>query len=104
MSRWNSEHKLQQIIYLDESLQRKLKAYAIETGRTFLELIEPELSAFEQALINKSVEIDSIRFKALEEMRKSQEEQKIALENPIKVTGKPEDPIGNILLEEPISS
>lgn len=97
------EGKMQQIFYLDEGLLRKLKAYAMETGQTFQELISPEFSNFEQSLILKSTEIDKIRLTALEATKKLIEDQKIAAEHPYKAIGHEVDPIGNIKVEEPIT-
>lgn len=90
------ESMMQQIFYMDKLVINKLKAYALETGTSFFQMIDPELTQFKQALIKKCTEVDEIRRKALQAEMKQQEEARIAAENPIQVTGIPVDPLAAI--------
>lgn len=87
------EGKMQQIMYFDKTLLKKLKAYALETDIPFQKLIEPECNQFVQLLLAKCEQIDQIRMKALEEWKKSKEVDMITRENPLEVTGHEVEPI-----------
>lgn len=95
MSKWSDPDKKLQGFMINKAVLLKLKAYAEETEQTFENVIKTEFEAFEQTLLNKAREIDEIRFKAIEEMKKQRDEQELAAQFPLKVPGHEVDPIAN---------
>ena len=95
------EGKVQQMMYFDKTLLKKLKSYALETDTPFHKLIEEETNQFVQLLLAKCEKIDELRMKELEAYKKSKEERDIVEQFPMKVPGHEVDPIGSEI--EPIS-
>lgn len=70
MSNWNDPTRKLQGITINKTVLLKLKAYAQETEQPFYMVIKQELEDFDKALLSKAIEIDKIRFQALEDMKK----------------------------------
>lgn len=86
----------QQVIYLNRTTLMKLKAYALEIDTPFLKLIEPEVQQFTQLLVNKMRQVDEMRMAAFEKERKERQEQALADQFPMKVTGQEVEPITKV--------
>ena len=87
------EGKVQQMMYFDKTLLKKLKAYALETDTPFHKLIEDETNQFVQLLLAKCEKIDELRMKELEAWKKAREEQELVAQHPLEVIGHEVEPI-----------
>lgn len=90
-------------VYVDPTIHREIRVYAAETGKTMMEICEPLGNEFEQSAIKLVTQIKEMRKKAELELQQQEEEARIVAEYPILVTGKKEDPIGSISIEDPIT-
>jgi hypothetical protein len=90
-------------LYIDESIYREIKVYAAETDQTFQEVMKIESDDFEQSLLKLVTTIKEMKRKADLENQRLEEVRRLATENPLIVSGHPEDPIGPPL-EQPINN
>lgn len=74
---------------IDESIYREIKVYAAETDKTIQEVVKPLTIEFEQAALRLATEIRQLKREAELERLKQTEDQKIADEHPMVVSGVP---------------
>jgi len=83
-------------VYVDESIFRVFKVYSAETDQTIQDVCKPLSDAFIQSALELATQIQKMRTDALVEKQRKEEEQRLAAEHPLIVSGHIEDLIGDI--------
>ena len=89
-------------VYVPDSVFRILKVYAAETDQTIQDVARPLADEYNKLALELVTEIENMRAKVVAERLKKEEEQKLADQFPLEVSGEPTEPITEIL--EPITS
>ena len=84
-------------MYVNESVYREIKIYAAKTDQTIQVIVAGLSAEFEQSAIKLVTQIREMDRQADIERFRQEEESKLAAEHPLQVSGKTEDPIGQIL-------
>lgn len=93
MSKWNDPEKKQKAIVLNRQVFNTIDSYAREIDSTFDDVIKDDFKQFEELLIQRCATIQDMRMAAYEKARKEREEQKLADEAPLRVSGHEVEPI-----------
>jgi len=80
-------------VYVDEAIYRTIKVYSALTDQSIQMVCKPLADEYEQSAIKLCITINEMQRKAEQEKQKYEEEQKIAAEHPLLVTGQEIEPI-----------
>jgi len=80
-------------VYVDEPVHRAIKVYAAETDQDMYDVIKPFTDKFVQSVLELVAQLQELKRQAETKRLQEEEAARLALENPLKVTGNPAEEV-----------